>query len=48
VIQPDRLVDDLGREPVASVGIGRGAHARDPAIGTDLRQLDSTRGMPTG
>jgi hypothetical protein len=33
VIEPNRLVDDLGRKAKAAVGIGRGAHARDPAIG---------------
>jgi len=40
--QPDSLVDEFRWKAVTAVGIGRGAHARDPAIGTDLRQLDST------
>jgi len=32
VIQPDRLIDDLCWKAEASVGIGRRAHVRDPAI----------------
>jgi hypothetical protein len=42
VIQPDRLVDDYGWKAATAVRIGGRAYARDPAIGADLFQLDST------
>jgi hypothetical protein len=42
VIQPDRLVDDFSRKAEAAVRVGRRAHARNPAIGADLCQPDST------
>jgi hypothetical protein len=42
VIQPNDLVDDFGREAEAAIGIGRRAHAQEPATGADLSQLDST------
>jgi hypothetical protein len=32
VVQPDRLIDDLGRETKAPVRMRRLAHAQDPAI----------------
>src|SRR3712207_1579074 len=43
VIQPDGLIDDLGRIAETAVGIGRSAHALDPATGPISGQLDSTQ-----
>ena len=36
VIQPDGLIDDLGRKAEAAVGIGWRAHAQDRATDPDL------------
>jgi hypothetical protein len=36
VIQPNRLVDDFGREAVAAVEIGGRAHTLHPATGLGL------------
>jgi hypothetical protein len=36
VLQPDRLIDDVGRKAEAAVRVGRRAHIQDPAIGADL------------
>ena len=48
VIQPNGLVDDFRRKTEAAVGVGCRAHARDPAIHSDCRQLDSTHGAYPG
>src|SRR5829696_7527237 len=47
VIQPDVLVDDFSRKAAAAVRVGRCAHARDPAIRPNLRQLNNTPACPS-
>jgi hypothetical protein len=36
MIQPDGLLDDLGREPEATIRIARSAHAREVAVAQPL------------
>jgi hypothetical protein len=41
MIQPDRVLDDLGREAKAAIGIGQGRHAQQAAAVAWVRQPDN-------